>query len=621
MRSLAPWVVVLVAAMLLAPLAAGAREDADLSISLTVSPSPATATAALTYSMNIFNNGPAIVATGVTVTDTLPAGLTFVSATFNLRGGVSTPCTGTTTITCTIGNLTLGGDAAVVIVVTPQGPGEFSNTATVRANEADPDPTNNTATAVTTVVPRASSPALLDPNLALSTVVSGLTEPTGLAFLGPNDLLVTEKSTGRVQRVMDGVVQGPVLTLPVNFASERGLLGIALHPHFAANGLVYLFWTCRGPAAGSECEDGPPSGDIARVPLLGNRVDRFVWDGARLTFDSPLIQLRAFQADADQNGIFNQPLRGNHDGGRLTFGPDGKLYILIGDNGRRGWLQNIRTGTLPNRRDDQFGGPKPDNAHLTGVILRLNDDGSTPDDNPFFDAGATLGGEVGANLQKVFAYGIRNSFGMAFDPLAGHLWTEENGDDSFSEINRVEAGFNGGWVQICGPVERVAEFEATEAGPRYFGLQQVRWPPTRIAQTPEKALARLFMLPGAHFTDPQLSWKFEVAPAGMGFVHGPGLGPEYSGDLIMGAARDFLLGGQLWRLKLSDDRRDLVFSDARLADRVADNLDKFDLTESESLLFGTGFGISTDIVTGPNGHLFVLSLSQGAIYEISRGAP
>ena len=169
MRSLAPWVVVLVAAMLLAPLVAGAREDADLSISLTVSPSPATATAALTYSMNIFNNGPAIVATGVTVTDTLPAGLTFVSATFNLRGGVSTPCTGTTTITCNIGNLTLGGGAAVVIVVTPQGPGEFSNTATVRANEADPDPTNNTATAVTTVVPRASSPALLDPNLALST--------------------------------------------------------------------------------------------------------------------------------------------------------------------------------------------------------------------------------------------------------------------------------------------------------------------------------------------------------------------------------------------------------------------------------------------------------------------
>src|SRR5262249_10763333 len=131
--------------------------------------------------------------------------------------------------------------------------------------------------------------------------------------------------------------------------------------------------------------------------------------------------------------------------------------------------------------------------------------------------------------------------------------------------------------------------------------------------------------------EPQFSWKFEVAPAGLGFVSGQGLGPEYAGDLILGAARNFLLGGQLWRFQLSDDRLNLVFSDARLADRVADNLDKYDLTESESLLFGTGFGISTDIVTGPNGNLFVVSLSQGAspqgptpqgaIYEISRGAP
>src|SRR5262245_25646226 len=109
MMSRAPWIVALAVAIVLSPLAAVAQEEADLSVSLTASPSPATATATLTYSMNIFNNGPAIVATGVTVTDTLPAGLTLVAATFNLRGVPSTPCTGTTTITCSIGNLTLGG--------------------------------------------------------------------------------------------------------------------------------------------------------------------------------------------------------------------------------------------------------------------------------------------------------------------------------------------------------------------------------------------------------------------------------------------------------------------------------------------------------------------------------
>jgi aldose sugar dehydrogenase len=607
------WVLVL--AMLLVPwLVVTAEEVTDLSLTKTASPSPVQAITTLTYSMNVLNHGPTVVATGVRVTDTLPPGVTLVSAT-----ATQGTCSGTDTVICDLGTLTVGGGVAVTIVVMPQATGELSNTATVSGNELDPNPSNNTATAVTLVVePPSPNPTLIDPNLAVRPVVTGLTEPTGMAFLGSQDFLVLEKSTGWVKRVVDGVVQGVVLDLAVNFASERGLLGIALHPDFATNGWVYLYWTCRGPTAGEDCDEGPDTNELAQVPLLGNRVDRFVWDGSTLTFDRNLVRLRAFQADADQNGLFNQPLRGNHDGGKLTFGPDGKLYILIGDNGRRGWLQNIETGTLPNGRDDQFGGPEPDDAHLTGVILRLNDDGTAPENNPFFDVGHDTEGEVGANLQKIFAYGLRNSFGMAFDPLSDTLFTQENGDDSFTELNRVEAGFNGGWVQIMGPVERIDEYKAIETSPRYFGLQQVRWPPTRIADTPDEALARLFLLPGAHYTEPLLSWKFEVAPGGLGFVRGQQLGPEYEGDLIMGAARTFLLGGQLWRFKLNDERQEFVFSDPRLDDRVADNLDKYDLTESESLLFGQDFGISTDIQSGPTGTLFVVSLSNGAIYEIHR---
>jgi uncharacterized repeat protein (TIGR01451 family) len=606
---------VLVLALLLWSMSvARAEESTDLSLTKTASPSPVQATTTLTYSLNVFNNGPTVVATGVRVTDMLPPGITLVSAT-----ATQGTCSGTDPVICSLGTLTMGGGAAVTIVVRPQAPGEIRNTVTLSGNEPDPDPSNNTATVLTLVVePPGTSPTLTDPHLSVRPVVTGLTEPTSMAFLGPQDFLVLEKSTGRVKRVMDGVVQGVVLDLAVNFASERGLLGIALHPDVANNGWVYLYWTCRGPAAGEDCEEGPDTDELARVPLRGNRVDRFIWDGATLTFDRNLVRLRAFQADADQNGLFNQPLRGNHDGGRLTFGPDGKLYILIGDNGRRGWLQNITTGTLPNGRDDQFGGPEPDDAHLTGVILRLNDDGTPPEDNPFIAVGHDLGGEVGTNVQKIFAYGLRNSFGMAFDPLSGTLFTEENGDDSFTELNRVEAGFNGGWVQIMGPVERITEYKAIETSPRYFGLQQVRWPPTRIADTPEDALSRLFLLPGAHYTEPLLSWKFEVAPAGLGFVRGQELGPEYEGDLIVGAARTFLFGGQLWRFKLNDERQAFVFSDPRLDDRVADNLDKHDLIESESLLFGQDFGIATDIQTGPNGHLFVVSLSNGAIYEIYR---
>jgi len=479
-----------------------------------------------------------------------------------------------------------------------------------------------------TLMAQAGGPSMLDPKLDVRTVVTGLVTPTTMAFLGDDDFLVLEKNTGKVQRVLRGIKRDPVLSLPVNFFSERGLLGIALHPDFEDNGFVYLYWT--------ESSTGTVSGDPAAVPLLGNRVDRFKWNGSTLTFDRNLIKLRAFQADE------GQPLRGNHDGGVIVFESEreregegensnhrgrrdregeekSKLFIIMGDNGRRGNLQNVSFGTFRDGvHDDQFGGPEPDNAHLTGVILRLNDDGTTPEDNPFFEAGDRIGGEVGANIQKIFAYGVRNSFGLAVDPLSGNLWDEENGDDSFDEINIVPPGSNNGWVQIMGPVERIREYKAIETSPRFFGLQQIRWPPTLIADTQQEALRRLFVIRGSHYNDPQFSWKFATPPAAIGFVKGDALGKEFEGDLFVGAATPLTVGGHLFRFKLTEDRRALQFQDPRLRDRVADNLDKHDITESESLLIGRDFGIGTDIKTGPNGNLFVVSLTRGAVFEIFR---
>jgi glucose/arabinose dehydrogenase len=591
-----------------------------------------------------------------------------------------------------------------------------------------------------------TGPRLLDPNLSVRAVITNLDQPTSMAFLRHNDMFVLEKASGKVQRFVDGVLNSTVLDLAVNSASERGLLGIALHPHFPRNRGVYLYWT--------ESTTNTDSIELAETPLLGNRVDRFNWDGSKLTFDKNIIHLHAFQADE------GQPLRGNHNSGVIRFGPDQKLYIYIGDNGRRGQMQNLPDGPGPegNMPDDQFGGPEPDNAHLTGVILRLNDDGTVPRSNPFFRAGARRGGEAGENLQKVFAYGIRNGFGFAFDPLSGRLWDAQNGDDSFSEINRVEAGANLGWCQIMGPLSRLAEFKAMETSSNFFGLQQIRWSPTNIADTVEALRSRLFMVfedgdefgallagdeevppvttdaaavalfdlkhdgtlsfelralqpiqnataahvhlggqgqngpvvlflygptegenfkagdviatgtvnssnviaqtnfsptigelaerirqgrayanlhttafpegeirgqvvvtdrrPVSHYSDPEFSWKFEVAPAGLGFISSRALGHKYQGDMIVGAARDLLQGGTLFRLQLTGDRREIAVEDARLHDHVADNLAKFDITESESLLFGTGFGVGTYIETGPNGNLYVVSLSSGAVYEI-----
>jgi glucose/arabinose dehydrogenase len=619
----------------------------------------------------------------------------------------------------------------------------------------------------------AQGPSVVDPNLGVRTVVENLDQPTSMAFLGANDFLVLEKATGQVKRVVNGVVQSPpLLDLAVNSGSERGLLGIALHPNFPATPHVYLYWT--------ESATGADTTVLSETPLLGNRVDRFVWDGSTLTPDQNIIRLRALQP-----AFAREPTpaagRGNHDGGVIKFGPDGKLYIFIGDVGRRGWMQNLLNGPYqPDDplfgTDDNFGGPEPDDAHLTGSILRLNDDGTTPNDNPFrgighvfvarlegsqevppntstargyaafflnqqgtalrfivtvagldftgaqttdpsddllaahihapaprgINAGVRFGffgqpfndtnpndvvvtpfasgvggtifskwdrdegnnttltaqlpnilagqsyinfhtrrlpgGEirgqieenlqVTANIHKVFSYGLRNSFGFDFDPKSGNLWLEQNGDDAFTELDLVQPGMNGGWIQVMGPLARIDQFKLIETTMFGGNLQQSRWPPTNIADSPEEALARMVMLPGAHYSDPEFSWKFEVAPAGIGFMNGGGIGPQYDGDLFVGAARPFLQGGFLWHFNLTGNRRKIGVDDPRLEDRVADNLDKPSPTdpaaneramvESESLLFGRNFGVATDIKTGPNGNLFVVSLSNGAIYEIFR---
>jgi len=470
--------------------------------------------------------------------------------------------------------------------------------------------------------------AVLDSNLQVTTVLNaGISQPIGIVFLGADDFFVLEKASGLVKRVIGGVLQPtPALDLAVNSNSERGLLSLVLHPSFPATPFVYIRWT--------ESSTGADNGAVANVALLGNRVDRFIWDAVSgtLSLDRNIIRLRSRQTDnvevPGHPGTTNANEQGNHNGGVLRFGPDGKLYLFMGDQGRRGWLQNLSNGPFlfAPLVDDTFGGPAPDNAHFSGIILRLNEDGTVPPDNPFFAAGASIGGEAGANIQKIYSYGHRNGFGMAFDPFSGFLWETENGDDSYSELNRVVPGMNGGWIQIAGPLSRIADFKEIETTQFNSALQQVRWPPTRIMYTASRALSRMFMLPGAVYRDPELSWRYEIGPAGTTFVSGNALGPEYNGTLWFGSARSFQQvggnGGSLYRLRLTADRQHVDTSaDPRLADGVADNLfspTKFDGTESETLQIGTGFGITPDIEQGPDGNLYVVSLTDNAVYRISR---
>ncbi|HEX8189252.1 MAG TPA: CHRD domain-containing protein [Pyrinomonadaceae bacterium] len=580
--------------------------DADVRLAQSLSPNPAQAGVDATLTYTVTNDGPGLASSPVLTVRFPP--------TMNpLAGGGNGACQLVVgqelTYFCILNNLQPGQSRTQTFTLNRLTQGQFKVTAEVRALEPDPDPADNEVSLTIPVAAAASGPVMLAPGLGVRTVVAGLNQPTSMAVIGANDLLVLEKASGRVVRVKNGVAQGVALDLNVNSASERGLLGIALHPDFAANRFVYLYWT----------ESTTPGDTVAAeaTPLLGNRVDRYVMNGATLAFDRNLLRLRALQADE------GQPVRGNHNGGVLRFGPDGKLYVFVGDVGRRGFFQNLPCGptvTCPEAGpplvpDDQFGGPEPDDAHATGAIFRLNDDGTTPSDNPYAQIPTVQTGPVVENIRRLYAYGVRNGFGMDFDPAGGYLWTQENGDDAFDEINRVEAGFNGGWAQLMGPSSRIAEFKAIEVA-RGNSLQQNRWPPSNIADTAAQALARLYRLPGSKYTEPEFSWKYAVAPSPVGFA-GAGLGPQYAGDLFVGASRTTLLGGYLMRFDLSEDRKTLATADPRLADKVADNADKFDLAESESLVAGRDFGITTDIRYDPaTGSLYVVSLSNGAVYEV-----
>lgn len=377
------------------------------------------------------------------------------------------------------------------------------------------------------------SQSVVDPNLEVNVVpTSGLQLPTGMRFLTDGSIFVTELQSGRVKRVSNGVTT-QVLDLPVNTESERGLLGIALDPNFSANGYTYLYYSAATTDGGA---------------WQGNRVSRFTWNGTSLGAETPLLSFDPIPSGG------NGP---NHNGGVLTFGPDGKLYGITGDLNRSFAEQNNQA---------QAGV-----SSGVGGIFRINTDGSIPADNPF-------AGNPNPDFHKWYAYGIRNSFGLSFDPVTGQLWDTENGPNSYDEINKVNAGFNSGWSQIMGPDSRDPQ-----------------------------GVGNLVALPGSTYSDPEFSFLSPTAVTSIKFVAGSAWGPSYDNALLLGDNNT----QDLYLFRLNTARDAFVLSGA-LADLVADST-----AERNSLLFGQDFGVVTDIRVGPDRNVYVLSLSNGAIYQIA----
>ncbi|MGC2598609.1 MAG: PQQ-dependent sugar dehydrogenase, partial [Nitrososphaeraceae archaeon] len=385
------------------------------------------------------------------------------------------------------------------------------------------------------------APSVSDNNLKVETVTQGLSSPTSMAFIDSKNILVLEKSTGKVRLISNGVLKSSsILTVSVNSESERGLLGVATLKRTTVSGnskiFVFIYYTSQEPR---------------------NKVVRYEWTGSSLTNRALILNLPALPGK-------------NHDGGKLLVSSDNNLYVIIGDLNHNGKLQNNKDGMDP---DD------------TGVIFRIDnpDTVSTVADisNPF-----TLT-ETQDLLSKYYAYGIRNSFGLAMDGLTGRLWQTENGPNSYDEINYirhhvngVNTGFNSGWNKVMGPISR-----------------------TQV--TPDQ----LVNFPGFKYHDPVFSWKNPIAVTGLAFFHSSKLGTKYQDNLFVG---DYL-NGNLYFFKVNSERSGLTFDSNQqsLKDLVAD-----DENESNSVKFGSGFNGITDVKRSPDGLLYVVSIKDGKLYRI-----
>lgn len=228
--------------------------------------------------------------------------------------------------------------------------------------------------------------------LITEVVADGLQLPANLAFAPDGRLFLTEVTAGQVRVIENGHLRAePFAKIDISTEGEQGLLGLALDPEFARNGYVYLFY--------SEARDGKP---------WRNRVVRLTERDGRGT------DLRAVLDDLPIGGRHHSS---GHNGGRVAFGPDGKLYVTLGDVGK------------PMNAQDK--------SKLTGKLLRLNADGSVPADNPF-------GGSL------VYAYGLRNSYGVTFHPLTGVPYITDNGPDGHDEVNKIQTGGHYGWPEVNG---------------------------------------------------------------------------------------------------------------------------------------------------------------------------
>ena len=370
-------------------------------------------------------------------------------------------------------------------------------------------------------------PTINDLNLKVETVATGLALPTTMAFIGPNDILVLEKNKGTVQRIVNGLMLAePLLRVNVSSEVERGMLGIATsQDNQTGKSNVFLYYT--------ESEGGEP---------VASRLYRYELTNEKLVNPVLLLDLPAVPGP-------------RHNSGNIMIGPDKNLYVSVGDlDGHITLAQNVKGAS---------------GLDGSSSILKITQDGKA--------VGQGMLGESGIS-EKYYAYGLRNSFGMDFDPVTGKLWDTENGASYGDEINFIEPGFNSGWLQVQG------------MAPDNFNIEDLE----------------NFQGKG-NYSDPEFVWTDTVGPTAIKFFGSDRLGNQYKNDIFVSD----ITQGNIYHFDLTGNRTNLIL-DGLLADKMSNNS-----TENRDIIFGEGFGGISDLEVGPyDGYLYVVSLGHGNIYRI-----
>jgi aldose sugar dehydrogenase len=498
-----------------------------------------------------------------------------------------------------------------------------------------------------------------DDNLKLELVAEDLKTPISMGFLGPNDLLVLEKN-GKVKRIIDKkTVLSPILDITsiVKSEVERGLLGIAISE---GNGndkdniynkdfniyLLYTENTMNSEAVNNHCKSEKCEiKDRNEIKQYMNSYNK------KLTKDEVVNKLYKYKFKDDKlvnpELLLRTPVDGSsssilHIGGAITVGPDNNVYLTSGDGTICFSSEEceilLKDGPLRSQTANIGNGIRPIGS---GGILHVNVNDKMTNYHGIF------GSEYPLNIY--YAYGIRNSFGIDFDPVTGYLWDTENGPAFGDEINLVKPGFNSGWAKKQGvwPIvmpsqlapdpplgkergydfsnnpqidnnsaicDKLSSFDKNlmdELEQGHISDEQavVLGEQTKKLMTQSRCIEYESFVDfngKGMYSDPEFTWNDPVGVTSIEFFNSDKLGKEYENDMFVGTFN----GGFIYNFDLNKDRNKLILKGV-LQDQVADNNE-----ELQDVIFGEIMSSITDLETGPDGYLYVLAKGEGKIWRI-----